>query len=54
MITKDISCVLIRCKGGFVLEDKKILLNHPKIGFESDFVLKSETAVIAISSKVLI
>ncbi len=53
-ITNDIKSILVGCEGGFGLKDKQILKNHKKVGFKSDLILKSETACIAISSKILI
>ncbi len=53
-ITKDIKSILVGCEGGFSLEDKKILQDHQIVAFESDLILKSETACLAISSKILI
>ena len=46
--------VLVGCEGGFTEEERQMLQNHHKIGLDTDLILKSETAAVAIASKLLI
>ncbi|WP_281951528.1 16S rRNA (uracil(1498)-N(3))-methyltransferase [Nitrosophilus kaiyonis] len=46
--------VLIGCEGGFSDKELEILKNFETLGFDTQMVLKSETAAIAMSSKILI
>ncbi|MDR2789412.1 MAG: 16S rRNA (uracil(1498)-N(3))-methyltransferase [Campylobacteraceae bacterium] len=45
---------LVGCEGGFSEHERKILKNRPTIGFKSDNILKSESAVMAICAKILL
>jgi len=46
--------VLIGCEGGFTEVEKILMKDHLKIAFSTKNILKSETAAVAISSKLLI
>lgn len=46
--------ILIGCEGGFTEKERIKLENQNKIGLKTDLILKSETAVVAIASKLLI
>lgn len=46
--------VLIGCEGGFSFDERELLKNHKKIAFDSENILKSETAAVAVASKLLI
>jgi 16S rRNA (uracil1498-N3)-methyltransferase len=50
----DIKSVLIGCEGGFSEDERRKLKNNRKVGLDTDLILRSETAIVAISSKVLI
>jgi len=50
----DIKKVLIGCEGGFSESEKELLKLQKKIAFSTQNILKSETAAVAISSKLLI
>jgi len=50
----DIKKVLIGCEGGFSKSEKELLKSQKKIAFSTQNILKSETAAVAISSKLLI
>lgn len=45
---------LVGCEGGFSNKEKELLKNFITVGFDCENILKSETAVIAISSKFLL
>lgn len=49
-----VEAVLIGCEGGFSEQERQILQNNYKIGLNSDFILKSETAALSIAAKLLI
>ncbi len=53
-LDKNSSSIMIGCEGGFTKNEKEKLKNHPKIGLNTKLILKSETAILAISSKHLI
>lgn len=50
----DLSRVLVGCEGGFSENERKQLQKYNKIGLNNDLILKSETATVAIASKLLI
>ena len=50
----DVQSVLIGCEGGFSESERLKLQNRDKIGLKTDLILKSETAAVAIASKLLI
>ena len=51
---KEIEKVLIGCEGGFSEDERKLLKKQEKIAFNSENILKSETAAVAVASKLLI
>jgi len=51
---ENVERVLLGCEGGFSSEERKKLQNNYKIGLKTDLILKSETAAVAIASKLLI
>jgi len=51
---KRLKKVLIGCEGGFSEEERELLKKQEKIAFDSQNILKSETAVVAVASKLLI
>ncbi len=53
-LSKNISSIMVGCEGGFTKKEKEKLKNHQKIGLNTQLILKSETAILAISSKHLI
>ncbi len=50
----DVASVLVGCEGGFSETERQKLQNSYKIGLQTDFILKSETAAVGIASKLLI
>ena len=52
--SQEISACLIGCEGGFSENEREKLQNNYKIGFQTSSILKSETAAVIISSKLLI
>ena len=50
----DFERVLIGCEGGFSPEEKKLLALHEVFRLDSPMVLRSESAVVAVASKVLL
>jgi len=50
----DIKKVLVGCEGGFSEAEKKLLASQKKVAFSTQNILKSETAVVSISSKLLV
>jgi 16S rRNA (uracil1498-N3)-methyltransferase len=51
--TDGISTILIGCEGGFTQKEKELLKNQRGYRLDSPLVLRSESAVCAISSKIL-
>ncbi len=49
-----LSKVLVGCEGGFSENERKKLQKYNKIGLNNQLILKSETAAVAIASKLLI
>ncbi|MDR1976155.1 MAG: 16S rRNA (uracil(1498)-N(3))-methyltransferase [Campylobacteraceae bacterium] len=45
---------LVGCEGGFSDEERELLKTYPTVGFESENILKSESAVVAIAAKILL
>jgi 16S rRNA (uracil1498-N3)-methyltransferase len=52
--TKGFEHVLVGCEGGFSENEREKLKDFRKIGLNTDLILKSETAIVTISSKLLI
>jgi 16S rRNA (uracil1498-N3)-methyltransferase len=50
----DFDTVLIGCEGGFSKSEREILLNQANFRLNSSMVLRSESAVMAVSSKILL
>ena len=50
----DIETIIIGCEGGFNDEEIKLFDKSRIIGFDTPLILKSESAVCAVSSKVLL
>ncbi len=50
----DISAIMIGCEGGFSDNEREKLSFAQKIGLKTPFILKSETAALTFSSKLLI
>ena len=53
-LPEDISSIMIGCEGGFSDSERKTLENYRKIGLNTELILKSETAILAIAAKYLI
>ncbi len=51
---KNIKRVLIGCEGGFNQNEREKLSKYIKISFNTPYILKSESATIAISSKIIL
>jgi len=52
--TDDFQTVLIGCEGGFSPEEKKLLETQEVFRLNSPMVLRSESAVMAVASKILL
>jgi 16S rRNA (uracil1498-N3)-methyltransferase len=52
--TTDFKTVLVGCEGGFSKEEKELLSSLEVFRFNTPFVLKSQSAVVSIASKVLL
>ena len=50
----NISCVLIGCEGGFSSNEKELLSSLDVFRLDTPMVLRSESAVMAVASKVLL
>ncbi len=50
----DLKRVMVGCEGGFSENEREFFKDKDIIGFDSDMILKSETAAIGISAKVLL
>lgn len=50
----DISCVIIGCEGGFSGDEKELLSYLDVFRLDTNMVLRSESAVMAVASKVLV
>ncbi len=53
-LSKNSSSIMVGCEGGFTKNEREKLKNHPKIGLNTQLILKSETAILTIASKHLI
>lgn len=51
---EDIKTLIIGCEGGFSLDEREKFDNEKIVGFDSSLILRSETAIISASSKILI
>ncbi|MDR2081953.1 MAG: 16S rRNA (uracil(1498)-N(3))-methyltransferase [Campylobacteraceae bacterium] len=45
---------LVGCEGGFSENERKMFKNRPTAGFESENILRSESAVMALCAKILL
>ena len=52
--SSNFKCVLIGCEGGFSANEKKLLKSQEVFRLNSQMVLRSESAVIAVASKILL
>lgn len=50
----DISCVIIGCEGGFSKDEKEFLKSQDVFRLDTPMVLRSESAVMAVASKILL
>jgi len=50
----DISTMLIGCEGGFTLDEKALFKSKKIMGLDTPLILKSESAVCAVASKLLL
>jgi 16S rRNA (uracil1498-N3)-methyltransferase len=50
----DIKSILVGSEGGYTDRERELLKNHKKIGFKGNYILRSESASVAIASKVLL
>ena len=53
-LDKKIKKVLVGCEGGFSDKEREIFSQNSKISFKTEHILKSETACMAIASKLLL
>lgn len=51
---KQLKTWMIGCEGGFSKNEKEMLKNQKVLGFDTTNILKSESAAIAIASKILL
>lgn len=56
ILTSDslIESVVVGCEGGFTPEELRLVAEERVVAFDSDLILRSESAVCAVSSKVLL
>lgn len=50
----DIDTVLIGCEGGFSLDERELLKSQDVFRLDTPMVLRSESAVVAVASKILL
>ena len=50
----NIKTLSLGCEGGFSQSEREIFQNYNVVGFDSNLILKSETAIISAASKILI
>jgi len=53
-IKSDITTVIVGCEGGFSSEETALFKQEDIIGFSTPIILKSQTAICSIASKILI
>lgn len=51
---KNIHTIVLGCEGGFSTKERKLFNDNHVIGFDTPTILKSETAVISIASRILL
>ncbi len=54
LIDKKVKKVLVGCEGGFSKSERELFNKNKKISFKTSHILKSETACVSLSSKVLL
>jgi len=52
--TQNIETVIIGCEGGFSQEEKKLVAEQNRFRLATPMVLRSESAVVAVASKILL
>lgn len=50
----EISTIIIGCEGGFANDEIEKFLNDKIVGINSNIILKSETAVLTVASKIIL
>ncbi|QKF80960.1 16S rRNA (uracil(1498)-N(3))-methyltransferase [Halarcobacter ebronensis] len=50
----EVKTLVIGCEGGFSKNERKGFLDEKVVGFNSNLILRSETAVVSVSSKILV
>ena len=51
---EDIDTILVGCEGGFSTDEREKFQSDNIVGFKSNLILRSETAVISAASKILV
>jgi 16S rRNA (uracil1498-N3)-methyltransferase len=51
---EDVKTILIGCEGGFSQEEVKKIDSSKVVGIKSNLILRSETAVVTVASKILV
>lgn len=51
---EDIDTILVGCEGGFSVDEREKFQSEKVVGFKSNLILRSETAVISAASKILV
>jgi 16S rRNA (uracil1498-N3)-methyltransferase len=51
---EEISTLIIGCEGGFSKKERELIDNEKVVGFSSNLILRSETALLGAESKILI
>ncbi len=51
---ESINSLIIGCEGGFSKKERELFNQEKIVGFESNLILRSETAVISAASKIII
>lgn len=51
--SEEISSLLVGPEGGFSIKERNLLQNQPIVGLICNTILRSETAVVAVASKIL-
>ena len=54
LVKNDIKTIIVGCEGGFSNNEISKFASEKIVGIDSDLILRSETAVLAISSKILV
>lgn len=51
---KNVKTIVLGCEGGFSAKERKLFQTDKIIGFDTPTILRSETAIISIASKILL